>query len=259
MPFPFVPVALGGSVLALLLLSRKKGGTGNKDTPLPPPPPPNGGGTRPRRPPGPRPAGAGEATVAPVCGPNDTVDCRYGLLVHSTPDTDPGTRVAPPDSGPRSPHAVTGDTVWLLRNDVPDQSVPPTSRVWAQITTPLGNTGYVSYTDPAGNTNFSNITAPGGGGGEIVIGPATPEQQAVSGAYHPAYGFRPRHGGAQFTARCASPTGCWLRPAPNMRQRSNVVVPNGAAVRVLEARGGFAHVRYGNMHGWLPSSQLARG
>lgn len=262
MPFPVIPVALGGGVVGLLLLSRKK----STPNTLPPIPNNGGGGGGPVRPkvvPNP-PPGSGTATATPACGPNDDPKCRLGLLVHTVPDTDKSTLIGPEDSGPTSPHVVTGDPVALIETAIADQSDPPTTRQWAKVKTVTGTTGYVSYIDPQGRSNFANVVPPSN--------QPAPDIAGIVGARHGWGPFRPaRHRNAlsprvsgnvtSLFKQCVAPQGCYLRTMRDMNARSNVVVKPAQNVEVLGSSNGWTRVRLNTgrqmVDGWVPSNVLA--
>jgi len=273
MPFPVVPAAVVAGVAALLLLMRGKASTPvtPPEPPLPPPPPPEPGPqpfVRPKRPPNP-PAGAGWATIQPACGPNDAVDCRYGILVHSTPDTSVASRVGPKDSSATSPHAVTGDEVALIADGIPDQSSPPTNRLWAQVMTPMGNVGYISSVDTEGRSNLTNVSPPGGGGGPQADRGGREQPVVTAGGFGGRYGqprFAPHYAsrtrGPRYV-RCVAPSGCWLRIPGAHPNAPRLAVEHGAMLVLLSTAPGAALVRYHDrtrnayVDGWVPSAWLA--
>lgn len=290
MPFPFLPVGLGAGVVGLLLLTRTASAAPPTKPKLPVGPTPVRPPTprRPHEPPNP-PPGSGCATVAPYCPPGSQPGCANGLLVHSVPNSDPSTRVGPENTGPNSPHALRGEVVAVIDQNVPDQSTPATSRVWWQIMTPLGNVGYVSGIGTDGRTNFTNVTPPSAPPTPVVqtfagisgvdprsvgrVGPIPGVGDVAPYSMHhrrdPRYAYLSpgRVPAPQITSRCAAPAGCWLRPGPN--QRGGAILPSGAAVQVLRhlpgpktdrsspGQGGWAHVRSGNTQGWMLSEWLA--
>ncbi len=90
-----------------------------------------------------------------------------------------------------------------------------------------------------------------------VIPPSPVTSGIVIGAAGPRY------------AKCAAPSGCRLRLAPNTAATFRAIVGNGEAVQVLRhaqgtkadmgspGPGGWALVKYKNLTGWLPSEWLA--
>ena len=260
MAFPVLPVA-GAAIVALLLLASSSKAETTPPAPPPPEPPPPHPNNRPKRPANPPAGFIGWGIAAPACGPNDPAKCRNGLLVHSTPNSDPGTLVSPEDTSPTSLHVLTGDEPAILRNDVPDQSVPKTSRVWAQVMTPMGNVGYVSYIDTQGRKNFTGETP--------ASQPAPTREEQIGGVG--GYGWQgysnhrgyPIVGAAQARyVRCVAPMGCRLVGGPLHGGSGGVIVENGAMLRLLTSSpNGYALVRYhdrlqGPVDGWLPSALL---
>lgn len=272
-----IPAAVAGGAGLLLLLGHKK--TVGPVTPVVPPEPPGPGPfIRPHEFPNP-PAGSGSAIVTPACGPNDPPGCSNGLIIHSAPSTN--SPAAPQDTSPHSPHLLAGEVATIIADNIPDQSLPPTTRLWAQVINPLGDTGFVSSVDPQGRSNFTNkvppaATPPAPAAAGIATG-ATPQrpQRFGYGWHHPQQNpqqrFSPpavRMQRAGYLAQCHAPTGCWLRSAPNTNAPGQTVVPRGATVHVLSAvpglrafasspgQGGWSLVRAQNQQGWVPSEWL---
>lgn len=88
-----------------------------------------------------------------------------------------------------------------------------------------------------------------------------PPAPAVSGLVIGAVGQR--------FARCVAPSGCRLRVAPNTTSTFRALVANGETVQVLQhaqggkadlnspGPGGWAHVKYKHLEGWVPSEWLS--
>jgi hypothetical protein len=161
--------------------------------------------------------------------------------------------VSPEDISPTSKHALTGDEVALMRVDIPDESPTKTSRLWAHIMTPMGNTGFVSYIDLNGDKNFTSETKPA-----MDVVPVH-----VSGYGGPAnWGFSPflrfSGNGASKFVRCTAPSGCRLRTGSPMMPS---IVPSGSMLQVLNQASGQTYVRYhdplrGAVDGWIDSRWL---
>lgn len=101
----------------------------------------------------------GRAKVQPDCtGLSGSVRraCDTGLLVRSSPSTD-SPLIAPEDGSPTSLHALRNDIVAVAQINIPDQSNPPTNRIWWEIITPMGGRGFVSAIDTYGRSNFTNV------------------------------------------------------------------------------------------------------
>jgi hypothetical protein len=247
---PIVKIAAAGAAVLGLVFLGTKSASAATPTPVPPeppqpptPPPGPGPFVRPKQPPNP-PAGSTLALVVPACGPTDAPDCSLGLLVHTAPDTDPSTRVAPKGNAPDSLHALTGDLVAIIDDGYADQSTPPTTRKWAKIMTPMGNIGFVSSVDPQGRSNFQ---------------PAPPSTGAVRrGAGSPGYAT-----GNPVYVRCVAPSGCTIRSYV-FGHAVNTIAENGAILQFLksDAASGTSYVRYYDrarrsyVDGWAPTAWL---
>ena len=164
MPVPLLPIALGGGVLALLLLSRRQIPISNVvNRPVDPRPiTPNQRGNRTL----PRPLPPGTIGVARVV-PNSF----NGLLLRRTPGTQASGSALGPDgtntliapSGDLR-HAFNGDEVAVLERGV-RASNNRGPEEWWRVHTAGGGVGYARAIDPEGVSNFTDFQEAGGGGG----------------------------------------------------------------------------------------------
>lgn len=280
-PVPAVVAAAGVGLLLLMRAGGKKTEPAPTPPPEPPPPPPSPPNVRPKRTPNPPPDAKFWGTVTPACGlPGDDADCSLGLLVHTSPNASVATRVGP-KGDPR--HIYTGEGAAIIRNDVPDQSTPKTSRVWAEIVTPTDQRGFVSFTDPQNRTNFANlqpITPPApstsgygygfghqfgrfypsvGGFMDQSRASSTPsyaykDMPSYASLWGAGYDRNPWRRSGSFAGvgwapqrtwvRCTAPSGCVL--GDDHGRSTGVVVENGGMVQILSTSidGQAALVRY---------------
>lgn len=159
MPFPVLPVALGGGVLALLLLSRRQVPLRNTTQVIP-----NrgggggGGGSRGNRP-FPRPLPPGTIGVARVV-PNR----EGGMIIRTSAGVSvPRERTFIAPEGDLR-HAYNGDEVAVFERGIrPPNAQGPEE--WWRLQSPGGGSGYARAVDPQGVANFSGFEEAGGGGG----------------------------------------------------------------------------------------------
>lgn len=269
MAFPLLPAALGGTSLALFLLTgSKKNVVVNPDRPLPPPIPNPGRKTRPD--PNQYPPGSGDAITKP--------NAQNGMLIRTTPDSQPGegpggangkTNLAAPEG---DLHLRPGDHLVVLRTGVAAED--NRGGQWWEVIAPSGTRGYTRAIDPAGVENFTLVRAPSnapvaGIAGEPKVGAwSSPRSPRAFGMAYASPRRRARVGEAvQLSAEniCQAPIGCWIRRAPNPQAEGVALVPPNGTVIVddvlpcqkYEATspgpGGWAKVRY-----FAPGSGVAQ-